>query len=163
MNPTQLFVYGTLRHDQPEHVKYCRGVTGWRPARLRARSWMLPAGYRIVTVSPAAVLLRATLDAAGDERRRSRITRESIGAIAAAMSAPDADWPWVDGEVLSFRDAVDAWPALDGWEEFSPARPGSYLRVVVPVLLDPAGSPVAIAAWVYGATDDPLGATRDPS
>lgn len=152
MNPTQLFVYGTLRHDQPEHAKYCRGVTGWQPARVRGQLWMLTAGYRIVTLARSAVLLNATADAAGDEMRRA--------ALVAGQEPLADDSGWIEGELLSFRDAVIAWPPLDGWEDFSPTRrTGSYARVVVPVEIGDRAHPRRIAAWMYAATEAPPGAT----
>jgi gamma-glutamylcyclotransferase (GGCT)/AIG2-like uncharacterized protein YtfP len=156
MQPTELFVYGTLRHDQPEHAKYCRGVTGWRPARLRAALWLLPAGYRIATVSPEAVLLTATADPLADESKRSALAAADVDA-AGAIDAATA--PWLDGEVLSFRDAGEAWPPLDRWEEFTPGGGGCYARVVIPVeVIAAGGEPRLIACWAYVATETPPGA-----
>lgn len=153
---TELFVYGTLRHDQPEHAKYCRGVTGWRPARMRAQLWRLPAGYRLATVPPGAVLLAATCDHAADEERRRAITPTEIGAVAPILKAAAAEW--LDGEVLSFRDAAEAWPPLDRWEEFTPGGGGSYARVVLPVEIIHGGASRIAAVWVYAATAAPPGA-----
>lgn len=154
MHPTELFVYGTLRHDQPEHKKYCRGVTGWRPARLRGKLWMVPAGYRLAVVSRQAVLLAATTDAVADEARRSALA----AAEMVRASSPD-DSGWIDGELLSFRDATEAWPPLDAWEEFVPGRGGCYARAVVPVEIAAAAgeTPGGMAAWAYIATVVPDG------
>lgn len=156
---TELFVYGTLRHDQPEHARFCQGVTGWRPARIRARLWLLPAGYRIATVARDAVLMPASANAVVDEARRRTLAPATITATASALLA-DTAAPWLAGEVLSFAHAAEAWPPLDRWEEFTPGRPGFYQRAVVPVhLAGPEDAPQrVIAAWAYVALDVPPGA-----
>lgn len=160
MHPTELFVYGTLRHDQPEHARYCRGVTGWWPARLRAQLWMVPAGYRLTIVPQAAVLLTATGDAEADEMHRHGLAAEVI-ARAVRMQEEFAA-PWIDGELLRFRDATEAWPPLDRWEEFTPGRPGTYARVVVPVMVqvNHESAARAMAVWAYVATAAPAGSVR---
>jgi gamma-glutamylcyclotransferase (GGCT)/AIG2-like uncharacterized protein YtfP len=151
VSPTELFVYGTLRHDQPEHAKYCRGVTGWKPARLRAQRWMLPQRYLLAVVPADALLLLASLDLVVDEVRRLQL---SVAALAAASQAGESPaFPWVVGEVLFFRDAVEAWPSLDRWEEFMPGGSGAYARAVVPAEVDGEVYPV----WAYVATSAPPG------
>lgn len=151
MSSTQLFVYGTLRHDQPEHARFCRGVTGWRPARLRATLWMLPAGYRLATVPSTAMLLVATQDAAADETTRAKLSPTVIGAAAEALEASGA--AWLSGEVLSFQDAGAAWPPLDRWEEFTPGQEGCYVRTVVPIETESGVLPI----WTYVAPEAPPG------
>jgi hypothetical protein len=66
---------------------------------------------------------------------------------------------WVEGEVIAFRDAAEAWPPLDAWEDFAPGKPAFYPRVVVPVeIVDPQpGESSLIAAWAYVASSAPAG------
>jgi gamma-glutamylcyclotransferase (GGCT)/AIG2-like uncharacterized protein YtfP len=155
---TELFVYGTLRHDQPEHARFCRGVVGWCRASLRGSLRRLPSGYLVLVVDPASVLLHATSDAVADEARRR--------ALADAVGTPDSTGTagWIEGEVLRFRDAVEAWPSLDRWEDFRPGVPGAYQRCVVPVrvpvsaIADDEDAPSRIvAAWAYVALEAPVG------
>ncbi len=157
ISPTELFVYGTLRHDRPEHARYCRGVTGWRPARMRGKLFRLVEGYLLLVVPPAALLHRATREPAADEAWRRAITADGLARTAAAMERTGASW--VEGELLAFSDATLAWPPLDRWEGTSLEGDSVYARVVVPVHTgDAAGS--LIAAWVYAATRPPPGAVE---
>lgn len=153
--PTELFVYGTLRHDQPEHARYCRGVTGWREARLRGRLVRIVEGYLLLVVPPAAVLHRATADAAADEARRRALDPTALAHAAQALER--AGISWIRGELLAFADAGVAWPPLDRWEGASLDGRGVYARVVVPVWCGHERSAPA-AAWVYAATQAPAGA-----
>jgi len=151
---TQLFVYGTLRHDQPEHGRFCRGVTGWRRARVRGRLWRISSGYLLLVVPPGDVLLGATSNPAADEHNRTRLAEPDE---ARRRAAGDGE-AWVHGEVLSFRDAAEAWPTLDRWEDFSPDLPGAYQRCVVPVRMESRkdGEPEEVTtAWAYVATEPP--------
>jgi gamma-glutamylcyclotransferase (GGCT)/AIG2-like uncharacterized protein YtfP len=159
MTPTELFVYGTLRHDQPEHAQHCRGVLGWRRARMRGGLWTILAGYRLLVVEANAVLLQATRDAEADEARRRELPMSAL--VHAASVASARGLRWVEGEVLTFGDAAEAWPPLDAWENSAPGEPALYPRVVVPVELmeGPDGETSLIAAWAYVASRAPLGAT----
>lgn len=153
----ELFVYGTLRHDQPEHARYCRGVLGWKPARLRASLWRIPAGYRLAVVPPGAVLFDATTDAIADERRRSAIDAPQLARAASA--ATDETTGWIEGELLAFSDAALAWPPLDAWENSAPGEPGMYPRRVVPVEVCARDARWrVIAAWAYVGTRPAAGA-----
>jgi gamma-glutamylcyclotransferase (GGCT)/AIG2-like uncharacterized protein YtfP len=159
-SPTELFVYGTLRHDQPEHAMYCRGVSGWRPARLRGRLFRIVEGYLLLVVPPAAILHRATPEPAADEAWRRAIARAGLARADAAMENA-AGGGWVAGELLAFVDAAAAWPPLDHWEGASTSGHSVYARVVVPVHTGDAARPLA-AAWVYAATRVPAGAVEMP-
>ena len=140
MNPSQLFVYGTLRHDQPEHERYCRGVTGWRRARIRGQLWRIPEGYLLLEVPQASVLMEAADDADADEFRRLQLD----------VPAPaDGEWPWIEGEVLSFRNASEAWPPIDAWEGFVTGKSNVYPRCVVPVEILDGGGWSRDLAWAY--------------
>lgn len=149
---TELFVYGTLRHDQPEHARFCRGVTAWRPARVRGRLWRLPSGYLLLVVPAEDVFLRATNSPDEDERRRSRLRRSEI-------ALPSAHDVWVEGEILTFADAAVAWPPIDAWEDFTPGCATAYQRTVVRA--DGCGAPgdPAVHAWAYVAVEPPPGAS----
>ncbi|WP_442889453.1 gamma-glutamylcyclotransferase family protein [Congregicoccus parvus] len=155
---TELFVYGTLRHDQPEHARFCRGVVGWSRASLRGSLRRLPSGYLVLVVDPGAVLLHATGDALVDETRR-RALADSVRTLDSTGTSG-----WIEGEVLRFRDAAEAWPPLDRWEDFRPGVPGAYQRCVVPVRVnadvtsaDQETRARMIAAWAYVASGAPAG------
>jgi gamma-glutamylcyclotransferase (GGCT)/AIG2-like uncharacterized protein YtfP len=152
MIETALFVYGTLRHDQPEHRRFCRGVYAWQPARVRGRLFRVPAGHRLVVVPPTSVLLHATNDATADEQRRATLSPQFLSDAANPSVADGADW--IDGELLRFRDAAVAWPSLDAWEDSTPGRAGFYPRCVVPVSVGESILPV----WAYVATEPAPGA-----
>jgi gamma-glutamylcyclotransferase (GGCT)/AIG2-like uncharacterized protein YtfP len=152
MIETALLVYGTLRHDEPEHRRFCRGMYAWQSARLRGRMFRTTAGYRLLVVPKHSVLFHATGDAAADEQRRAAITTI---ALAEALDAASADGSeWVDGELLRFRDASVAWPPLDAWEGFSPDTETAYPRCVVPAQVGQTLLPV----WAYVANSAPMGA-----
>lgn len=155
-DPTELFVYGTLRHDQPEHARYCRGVAGWRPARLRGRLFRLVEGYLLLVLPPAAILHRATPEPGADEAWRRAVARSGLARADAVMERAAAGG-WVAGELLAFADAAAAWPPLDRWEGASMSGHSVYARVVVPVHTGDAARPLAVA-WVYAATRAPVGA-----
>lgn len=146
MAETRLFVYGTLRHDQPEHALYCRGVTSWLPARVRGRLARIPEGYLLLVVPPQAILHRATAAAVADESRRKAI--DDAAANAAAASGCGDGWTWIEGELLTLADASAAWPLLDEWEGFRPEQSTVYQRCVIPVQV----GDVMRAAWAYVTT-----------
>ena len=152
---TELFVYGTLRHDQPEHARYCRGVSGWQPAQVRGRLFRLVEGYLLLVVPPGAILGRATDDAAADEGRRRALAPEAV--MDAVRALDEAGGSWVSGELIAFEDAAVAWPPLDRWEGVSAGRDSVYARVVMPVRTDDPVRPWNVA-WVYVATRAPTGA-----
>lgn len=157
--PTELFVYGTLRHDQPEHARHCRGVDGWRPARLRGRLFRIAEGYLLLVLPTAAILHRATDRPEADEARRRAIARSELGRAAEALTASGGTM--LAGELLSFRDAAAAWPPLDAWEGTSSRDDPVYARVIVPVETGETDRPW-IAAWVYAAVRPPAGAVELP-
>ena len=155
--PTELFVYGTLRHDQPEHARYCRGVTGWTHARLRGRLFRLVEGYRLLVLPSAALLHRATESPEQDEVRRCALTPAALVEAEAAAVRADPEATWIDGELLSFADATLAWPPLDAWEGTSPRGDPVYARGVVPVHTGDPNQPLR-AVWVYASARIPAGA-----
>lgn len=160
--PTELFVYGTLRHDQPEHARYCRGVTAWTRARLRGRLYRIVEGYRLLVLPAVAILQRATDDPHADDMSRRAFSPAVIEAAAAAASRADPEATWIEGELLRFAEAAMAWPPLDAWEGTSTHGDSVYARVVVPVYpADPDQPPRA--AWVYASTRVPAGAVAWPA
>lgn len=155
---TSLFVYGSLRHDQPEHQRYCRGVTGRQPARIRGRLFRIPEGWRLAVVPSAAMLAHATSDPAADERRRAAISTESIAhAFLAVAGEP---WSWIEGELLTFQDAAKAWPPVDSWEGFVPGEAGVYTRSVIPVQVDDGVAANIVSTWAYVAPVIPAGSVE---
>lgn len=149
MAETQLFVYGTLRHDQPEHARFCRGLTGWEPARVRGQLTRISEGYLLLVVPDSAVLLRASTDAAADEVKRAKIDQAALAPGYGAGDAGSCDW--IEGELLTFADAAVAWPPLDEWEGFTPDGDAVYQRSVIPVSVGGAMT----AAWAYVTTELP--------
>lgn len=148
MRPTQLFVYGTLRHDRPEHHRFCRGVTGWSRARVRGRLWRIPEGYLLLEIPPTSVLLVATDDPLADEKCRVDLRMPP---------AEPTDWPWIEGELLDFRNAPEAWPPIDEWECFVPGEECVYPRCVVPVEVGDGDLWSPRLAWAYATIRVPAG------
>ena len=156
-DPTELFVYGTLRHDQPEHARYCRGVVGWQPARVFGRLFRIREGYRLLVLPPQAILVRASPAAGLDEQRRRALSPAELADAAARLLRTGGGW--IRGELLRFADAAEAWPPLDAWEGTSTHGDSIYARIVVPVE-QPDGSGLFVPAWVYGAVEPPAGAVE---
>lgn len=151
---TELFVYGTLRHNQPEHSRLCRGVTAWRKARMRGRLVILREGYLLMIVDPRAMLREATHDVEADEHHRSEMTRRGA-ANAIAAEAKDG---WVEGELLAFADAARAWPPLDEWECYKPGAGGVYRRTIaVAEIMTHSGRWERRPIWAYLASQAPAG------
>jgi hypothetical protein len=113
--------------------------------------WKIPEGYLLLEVPGRAILMEATSDAVADEKRRSRL----------GPPVPNDDgWPWVEGEVLSFRDAIEAWPTIDDWECFVPGEENVYPRRVVCLEVLDAGGWSTTHSWVYAAARVPPGSVR---
>lgn len=90
----------------------------------------------------------ATRDPVADELRR------------AGLQAPEedhSDWPWIEGEVLDFQDAQEAWPPLDEWEGFVPGQESVYPRCVVPVEVACGDAWSTRLVWAYASTRVPPG------
>jgi gamma-glutamylcyclotransferase (GGCT)/AIG2-like uncharacterized protein YtfP len=159
MSSAELFVYGTLRHDQPENERFIPPHTPWQRARVRGRLVTIPSGYDLLVVPAAGVLGEATRDAGADEARRAAVMPDATRRAFAAMGKVDGET--IAGELLTLRDAAAAWPPIDGWEDFVPGRSGAYARLVVPVECgDESGHWRLLAAWVYAATRAPAGSFR---
>jgi hypothetical protein len=122
---------------------------------MRAQLWLVPAGYRLAVVPATAVLLTATHDAAADDALRHRFSDDVMAHAVRALE--DSAAPWIGGELISFRDAAEAWPPLDRWEEFTPGGSGCYSRAIVPVEILGAGESRTVSAWAYVATSSPVG------
>ena len=157
---TSLFVYGSLRHDQPDHGRFCRGLLGWRPARVRGRLYQIPSGYPLVAVPAAAALAHATSEPAFDEVRRRAVPTESVAL--AFMTMAGEPWYWIEGELLQRGAPARAWPPLDAWEDFVPGRSSLYARCLIPVQIEDDDGPQLAPAWAYVATATPAGSTEIP-
>ena len=149
----ELFVYGTLRHDEPEHRAYCHGVVGWTPARVRGRVYRLKEGWLLLVVPADDVIFDASADPEADEARRA------ASDVVECVAPHEAQWPWVHGELLRFDHHESVWPPIDAWECFEPSQPGVYRRAVIPVVVESEpGFPAVLPAWAYAATEVPEGA-----
>jgi gamma-glutamylcyclotransferase (GGCT)/AIG2-like uncharacterized protein YtfP len=67
-------------------------------------------------------------------------------AVAPSMLVSRADWRWVEGEILRFRDSARSLARIDAYEGVIAAVPGPYRRVRVAVRA--AG---VRFAWTYAA------------
>ena len=94
------------------------------------------------------ILLVATADPVADEKRR---------ADRRVPAGEPVDWPWIEGELLDFRDAAEAWPPIDGWEGFVPGQECVYPRCLAPIEVAEGDCWSAKLAWVYATIKVPAG------
>lgn len=135
----KLFVYGTLKHGQRNHERFCRGAATVERATVRGRLYDLPLGFPALVVPEDDVRAVGTADYAADAALPGRIgTREP---------EPLAGWDTVHGELMTFDDPEERLPKIDGLEGFRPGVEGFYTRVLVPVMLTEGGR--CVLAWAY--------------
>lgn len=133
--PLQVFVYGTLKSDERNHVPFCANARKIEPATTRGELYELPYGFPGLCVDNGKILASGTADYAADTQLQYDMT----------VPTPSEDLGTVHGEVITFDDPVLRLPALDGLEGYSPDEPSFYRRVLYPV--DVSGE--AILAWLY--------------
>jgi len=150
-----VFVYGSLKRGERNHRRYCRGYIAAEAATVRARMYRQPAGYPMIVVPPADILLLGTGDYLADAKLEQTFSPpvDLPSDAAARTAAPDEEglhWRQVHGEVLTFNDPAARLPRLDRLEDFRPGEAGSlYQRAVIPVFL--TGSDQPLYAWSYVA------------
>jgi gamma-glutamylcyclotransferase (GGCT)/AIG2-like uncharacterized protein YtfP len=134
-----VFVYGTLKRDQRNHERFCRGALAMREATVPGRLYDLPFGFPALVVPKEAVQATGTTDYLFDARASSH-----------AQTGPQEvspAWDIVYGELLTFDDPKKRLPDLDALEGFRPDEGGFYRRVLVPATL--AGASTNVLAWTY--------------
>ena len=143
----RLFVYGTLKRGFDNHRRFCQGVLSVEEGWLWGRLYQLPPGYPGLLIPEPDVVAEGTADplrdAAMDEHNLPEIRRER----PAEAHAEEGQWSPVWGEILVFGDPARRLPSIDRLEDFRPALPSIYRRVLARVHRNPPADPVA--AWVY--------------
>ncbi len=156
----RVFVYGTLKRGFPNHDAYCSGVLQVCPAWLPGKLFKLSPYDPVMTVPGEDILVYGTASVAVDieaqEKFESLLKNKGTGGLA---SLGDTGWGKVRGELLIFNDSQTRLPLLDGFEEFRPGRPSTYIRVLMFVTL--VGG-LQTSAWTYITGSDPAGLEEYP-
>ena len=134
-----VFVYGTLKRDQRNHERFCRGVLAIREATVQGRLYDLPYGFPALVVPNENVQAIGTTDYVADTEKQNR--------ALPTMRATSPGWDAVYGEIFSFDDPEERLPALDGLEGFRPGEKSFYSRVLIPATLAETGTSVMV--WAY--------------
>lgn len=142
-----LFVYGTLRSDQPEHLIHSPVSLSRTIAQVAGTLCELEEGYPLLVVSPSSILLLASSDWLGDWNKATQ-------AIAAIHANPSASL--VKGELLETPLRANALSKPDQWEGFNVDRPSVYQRAIVPAFLEDG---TVVPAWAYVSTQIPSSAS----
>jgi gamma-glutamylcyclotransferase (GGCT)/AIG2-like uncharacterized protein YtfP len=148
--PFRLFVYGTLKQGQRNFSRYCQGVLAIEPACVSGRlyhlsqGYHLPYGYPMLEVPSQHVLARGTRDYLADAALLERLARDTPLCVPEAAG----DWASIAGEIQTFDDPLERFPALDELEDFDPGGKSLYHRVVVRVQ-----PPQNVLVWTYVAAD----------
>jgi gamma-glutamylcyclotransferase (GGCT)/AIG2-like uncharacterized protein YtfP len=152
-----LFVYGTLKRGERNHLRYADGFQRAEAGEVSGRLYDLPAGYPILTIPPESILALGTSSPEEDARTQAAWAERLRDARAAPLAIPltglpAADhWPRVSGDLFSYDDPRARIPDMDRLEDFNPGGRSLYLRVLVRAI-HPAGIPV----WVYVAPEGEL-------
>jgi len=143
----RLFVYGTLKQGQSNHLRYFGPTAKAIPSAVRGRLYQLPQGYPILIVPVADVLAIGTANYAADLALQQAISEPAIAADT-ALEATDA-WPLVQGEIIEFTDAHQRLPRIDTLEGFDASTgQGLYQRVLIWTVQEPRA-----AVWTYVAPE----------
>lgn len=137
--PFDVFVYGTLKRDQRNDDRFCKGVLGVREATIRGHLYDLPFGFPALVVPRQDITAIGTRDYLADAESQRHPTRGPGASVSG--------WSTVHGELLFFDDPDERLPALDGLEGFRPGEQSFYTCVLVPATLADTGT--TIAAWAY--------------
>ncbi len=148
-----LFVYGTLRSDQPEHRLHGPVPLTRTPGRVAGELYQLSEGYPILQVSPSDVLLTASSDWFGDWNR-------GLAMFDPGKPFSSPDGPFVKGELIEIPLEQEALCQPDRWEGFEIGAASVYQRVVIPAIRE-CGA--IVPAWAYVCSKVPTSATLLPS
>lgn len=142
-------MYGTLKHSQPAHRRYCVGCIDVQPATVLGRLYLSHAGYPTLVVPDQTILARATAEAAAD----LEVERVAAADVQGEKNERPkvGDWLPVEGEVLSFESQSRLLAVLDRYEDCKPGLPSLYERVLVSVYVGDRSLP----AWTYVSPTPP--------
>lgn len=112
-------------------------------ATIRGRIYDLPAGYPALTIPEEDVQATGTANYLADAETQQRLNEERSVKAAEASG----EWNTVFGELLTFDDPEERFPALDGLEGFYPGGSSLYRRVLAPIKLRESNE--TVLAWVY--------------
>lgn len=163
--PLCVFVYGSLKQGYRNHLKFCSGYDGLRPAIVQGKMFRQPDGYPMLQVPEKTVLAQGSADLAADFLRFEQVkqTWEQTLANSAIKPSPvDSDeaqgWESIKGEILTWEsegtaEKLERLSRLDWLEDFSPGSPAClYHRAIVPARVDDLWEPV----WIYIAPEGVL-------
>ncbi len=138
-----LFVYGTLRSDQPEHRFHSPLSLSRSIAQVSGMLYELEEGYPLLVVPPSSILRSASRDWLND-------WTQAMGAIKTIKSNHKS--PVVKGELIEVPLSPNALSKPDQWEGFSVDRPSVYQRAIIPAIREDG---VVVPAWAYASTQIP--------
>lgn len=148
-----LFVYGTLRSDQPEHRTHSPRSLSRSIASVTGTLYELEEGYPLLIVPATSILLSASRDWLRDWSRATVFDSATIPTPSQERSSR------IQGELIEIPLEPDALTKPDRWEGFSLDRPSIYRRVIVPAAL---ADGTMVAAWAYIAVQIPATAKLIP-
>lgn len=150
MTTQNLFAYGTLRSDQPEHQRYGPVSLSRSAASVPGELYQLDEGYPILRVPRKAILKVASGDWKQDWEYALSLVAGRTSIVTDIESFP------VKGELIELPLEGDALVRPDQWEGFTIGGSSVYQRVVVPALLADRS---VFPAWAYVCLDVPKSAT----
>ena len=148
-----LFVYGTLRSDQPEHRTHSPRSLSRSIASVTGTLYELDEGYPLLIVPATSIVLPASRDWLRDWNQATMFDLATIPDPSQERSSH------IWGELIEIPLEPDALTKPDMWEGFSLDRPSIYQRVIIPAALADGRM---VAAWAYVATQIPTTAKLIP-
>lgn len=148
-----LFVYGTLRSDQPEHLTHSPRSLSRSIASVTGTLYELEEGYPLLIVPATSIVLSASRDWLRDWNQATMFDLATIPDPSQERSSR------IWGELIEIPLEPDALTKPDKWEGFSLDRPSIYQRVIIPAALADGRM---VAAWAYVATQIPATAKLIP-
>ena len=148
-----LFVYGTLRSDQPEHRTHSPRSLSRSIASVTGTLYELDEGYPLLIVPATSIVLPASRDWLRDWNQATMFDLATIPDPSQERSSH------IWGELIEIPLEPDALTKPDKWEGFSLDRPSIYQRVFIPATLADGRM---VAAWAYVTTQNPTTAKLIP-
>lgn len=139
----RLFVYGTLKHGERNHDRFCQGASAVEVATARGRLYDLPFGFPALVVPKEDVYSVGTGDYPGD----AKLSHHAPVPPPRSLEG----WDEIQGELLLFDDPEKRLPEIDGLEGFRPGAECFYTRVLVPVT--PVQGGETVLAWAYSVAE----------
>ena len=142
-HPLCLFVYGTLKHGERNHERFCRGANTIEAATVRGILYDLPLGFPALVVPKQNVRATGTRDYPGDAK---------LSCVVDAPSPEDLEgWDVVRGELLRFDNPNVRLAEIDDLEGFRPGERCFYTRVLVAAT--PLRGGEAVLSWAYSVAE----------